>query len=223
VSDSRAGVASADLALLLRAPALDVREAAWDRLIAGHTRLLLAVARSFGGDADEAMERYAFILGKCRERDCRRLRAFDVTGRASFATWLTVAARRLCIDHERARHGRRRVASQADALEPRPSGRRPLLQAIASELDVELMPDEGASPDDATLRSERLACLQDALARLTARERLLLALRFDDGLSASRIAGVLGSPTVFHVYRQLNGALGSLRSMLVTRGIDGVE
>lgn len=87
------------------------REAAWEQLIAGHTRLLLAVARSYGGDQDDAMERYAYILEKLRESGFRRLRSYNAALGASFSTWLTVTAQRLCVDHHRARFGRYDVAT----------------------------------------------------------------------------------------------------------------
>ena len=60
------------------------------------------------------------------------------------------------------------------------------------------------------------------MSDLTPRERLLLALRFEDELSASRIASVLELPTPFHVYRYLNAVLSRLRAALVQRGLDGV-
>jgi hypothetical protein len=41
---------------LLNASDDTVRAAAWDKLIAGHTRLLLSVARSFGAGHDDAMD-----------------------------------------------------------------------------------------------------------------------------------------------------------------------
>ena len=44
------------LGQLLNASDDIVRAAAWDKLIAGHTRLLLSVARSFGGGHDDAMD-----------------------------------------------------------------------------------------------------------------------------------------------------------------------
>ena len=44
-----------ELDVFLHAPDAAVREAAWEELVARHSRLLLAVARSFGGGRDEAM------------------------------------------------------------------------------------------------------------------------------------------------------------------------
>src|SRR5438309_109170 len=58
---------------------------------------------------------------------------------------------------------------------------------------------------------------------LAAADRLLLKLRFDDDLSAREIAGLVGLPTPFHVYRRLNALLGELRRVLRQRGIHGAE
>lgn len=222
MGDATASSAAFVLNELLRSSEVGVREAAWERLIAAHTRLLLAVARSFGGGHDEAMDRYSFILEKCRESDFRRLRAFDVNGGASFSTWLTIAARRLCLDHDRSRYGRHRATLESGEPNVQRPLRRSLATAIGVELDTDLLPDTAAlSADARAIRDERDAALQSALATLTARDRLLLALRFDDDLSASKIAGLLGVPTPFHVYRMLNSVLGRLRALLISRGIDG--
>ena len=44
-----------------------------------------------------------------------------------------------------------------------------------------------------------------------------------DDLSASRIAGIVGMPTPFHVYRALNSVLSQLRLALEARGIEGSD
>jgi RNA polymerase sigma factor (sigma-70 family) len=212
------------LGQLLHAPTAAVREAAWDELIAHHTRLLLAVARSFGGGRDEAMERYSYVLEKLREGDFHRLRSFQEDGRARFSTWLTVTARRLCLDHHRTRYGRSRPTQDTGAADSLRVVRRRLTDSIASELDADLIPDARAiSAEAATVRTERDASLRAAVEALPPGDRLLLALRFEDDLSASRIAGLLGFPTPFHVYRRLNLVLGQLRATLKSRGVDGVD
>lgn len=219
------GASPVELGLLLHAAEAAGREAAWESLIARHTRILLAVARSFGGGHDEAMERYAYILEKCREADFRRLRAFEPDGGASFSTWLTVTARRLCLDHARARYGRHRetIAGSADGDQLR-ALRRMLADSVGAEFDTDLLPDtETLAADVGAIHAERDASLRAVLAALTPRERLLLALRYEDDLSAARIASVLGLPTPFHVYRQLNALLARLRAALTARGIDGAS
>jgi RNA polymerase sigma factor (sigma-70 family) len=213
-----------ELGILLHAPDLAVREAAWEKLIAGHTRLLLAVTRSFGGGHDEAMERYSYILGKLRENDFRRLRAFLADGRASFPTWLTVAARRLCLDYHRSRYGRTRAGRDSEVAAPLRALRRRLADSVSADLDTDLLPDAGARPaDEGLVQAERDHRLRAAVETLPARDRLLLTLRFDDDLSAARISGILGFPTPFHVYRRLNAVLGQLRSALRSHGIEGAD
>lgn len=220
MSDAAQRSAPFELSALLRAQTPTERDSAWERLVASHTGLLLSVARSFGGDRDEIMERYACVLDKCREADFRRLRAFDSRGGATFSTWLVVIAQRLCHDLRRARYGRRRDAGDnADARQAR-TLRRALAESLGREWDLELLPAAAEdAPDVTTIRTERAAILSAAVGALAPRERLLIALRFEDGLSAPRIARVLGLPTPFHVYRQLNSILARLRAALAARGV----
>jgi len=213
-----------ELSQLLRAADSSSQQAAWEDLIARHTRLLLAVARSFNGGHDAAMERYTYILDKLREDDFHRLRMFDETSGARFSTWLTVTARHLCLDHLRAVYGRQRESAQPERIYPLRGIRRALADSVGPDVDVERIVDE-QSPSliVQTVVGERDEALRAALAQLSSRERLLLALRYEDDLSAARIAGIVGHPTPFHVYRQLNAILSKLRLMLESRGVDGVD
>ena len=217
--------AAATIALdqLLAASDPSTRDAAWDELIAKHTRLLLAVARSFGGGRDEAMERYAYILEKLVESDFRRLRSFNPESGASFPTWLTVATRRLCLDHYRNRYGRRRPTVKNE-VDPLRALRRRIMDSVSSEVDTDSLLDSAIIPGDAkAIIDERDAALRAELVRLAPRDRLLLALRFEDDLSASQISRALGLPTPFNVYRRLNFVLGKLRAALEARGIDSLN
>jgi DNA-directed RNA polymerase specialized sigma24 family protein len=67
-------------------------EAAWGAFVRAHTRLLLHVARAFGGDYDAVMDRYAFILEKLRADDYRRLRSWAADRRSKLTTWLVIVA-----------------------------------------------------------------------------------------------------------------------------------
>jgi RNA polymerase sigma factor (sigma-70 family) len=208
---------------LLAAADSVVREAAWDELIAKHTRLLLAVARSFGGGRDEAMERYAYILEKLYESDFRRLRTFDPESGAGFSTWLTVTTRRLCLDHYRNRYGRQRPRLN-DKVDPLRALRRRIMDSVSSDVDADSLSDSAIIPGDTkAVIDERDSALRAELVRLAPRDRLLLALRFEDDLSASRISQILGLPTPFNVYRRLNIVLGQLRAALEARGIDSLN
>jgi RNA polymerase sigma factor (sigma-70 family) len=217
-----AGSVPFQLGQLLGAPTADLRAAAWDELIANHTRLLLAVARSFGGGHDEAMDRYSYILEKLRESDFRRLRSFESNRGASFSTWLTLAARRLCLDHHRTLYGRSRGDHDVAAI--RRALRRSLVDSLGLESDVDAIEDShSVGADSLAVLSERNAKLRVALCALSPRERLLLALRFHDCLPASQIAQVLHLPTVFHVYRQLAAVLERLRDSLLSSGVESSQ
>jgi RNA polymerase sigma factor (sigma-70 family) len=218
-----AGAAPLELGQLLCAGDSTSKEAAWDELIIHHTRLLVAVARSFGAGHDEAMERYSYILEKLRDDDFRRLRSFDPDSGARFSTWLTVTARRLCLDYHRSLYGRKRDNGSHDD-EPLRALRRALVGSLASDIDVDLLPDvRDSSAMTQTVLKERDAALRAELTRLTSRERLLLALRFKDDLSAARIAQIVGASSPFHVYRQLNSILERLADSLRSRGIEGSD
>ncbi|MFN0181176.1 MAG: RNA polymerase sigma factor [Gemmatimonadales bacterium] len=212
-----------ELARLLGAPDTASREAAWDDLIARHTRLLISIARSFGGGSDEAMERYTYVLEKLREEDFRRIRAFQLDGRASFSTWLSVIGRRLCLDHYRARYGRVRDAADRQKSLDRRAARRRLADWVGVDAVLDDLPAEAESAEGEVIRGDRRHQLAAAIAALPAADRLLLTLRFTDDLSAIRIAALLELPTPFHVYRRLHAVLDLLRRRLTARGIDGSD
>jgi RNA polymerase sigma factor (sigma-70 family) len=206
-----------ELVGLLNATDPAAREAAWAVFVSAHSRLLLHVARSIGRDYDAAMDAYAYLLEQLRAGDYHRLHAYAADGRSKFTTWLVVVARRLCLDHHRHRYGRLRsdgpVEQQAHAA------RRRLQDLIAAELD--LTPEPTGDAQQSLEAGERRATLEAVLNALTPRDRLVLKLRYEDDLSAREIAGLLGLPTPFHVYRRLNALLVELRGTLRDRGLDG--
>jgi RNA polymerase sigma factor (sigma-70 family) len=212
--------APAELATLLAAETEGEREHAWAGFARAHTPTILRVARSLGGDADLAMDRYAFVLERLREDDCRRLRSYLRPGAGDFALWLVVVVRRLCLDHHRSRYGRSRTHSGPDQHADRASRRR-LVDLVADRTDPALLTAApGEAPDEQLLRAERMGALGTALAGLPATDRLLLRLRFAEDLSAREIAGVMRFPTLFHVYRRLDKVLAALRAALHRSGIE---
>jgi RNA polymerase sigma factor (sigma-70 family) len=210
-----------ELSRLFEAPSAPARDDAWADFVTTHSRLLLHVARSLSADRDVAMDAYAHVLQHLRENDCRRLRSYVADGRSKFTTWLVVVARRLCLDFHRHRYGR------SDDPAPDAAAARATRRRLVNLVGGETAPEQIAapSPDPAsTLQKDELhRALETATARLPAADRLLLKLRFDDDLSAREIAGLLGLPTPFHVYRRLNALLGDLRRVLRERGIDQAE
>ena len=120
------------------------------------------------------------------------LKAFDGLrgyrpGKAPFASWLFRIARNVAVDA----HRRQRA-----------------VVALTTVQDVH--PDRATSPEDAVLRTERLAELRAALAAIEPEKRDLLALRYAGGLTATEIAPLVGkSPEA--VKKQLQRTLHELK------------
>lgn len=198
---------------LLRAEHPDLRQQAWERFLAEHSRLLLFVARSYGGDYDAVMDRYARLLDHLSRDDFRRLRAFAEDGRSSFTSWLVIVSRNICLDEHRHRYGRARGRGQPDA------GRRRLVDLVASAIEPEMVVDDGPDAAAALEHGEISSVVNAALATLAPADQTLLRLRFDDDLPAAEIAHLLGYPTRFHAYRHIDRALRQLRAALAERGL----
>lgn len=206
-----------ELVGLLNATTPVAREAAWAAFVGRHSRLLLHVARSIGRDYDAAMDAYAYLLEQLRFDDCHRLRAYAADGRSKFTTWLVVVARRLCLDQLRHRYGRAR-GDGAERRERRVERRR-LVDLVTEGVDLDAVPDGKAAGADAELiAAEQSRALDNTVAGLEPRDRLMLKLRFEDDLSAREIAALLGFPTPFHVYRRINALLECLRAALAPPG-----
>lgn len=208
-----------ELARLLTASDPPTRDAAWAAFVTTHSRLLLHTARSLNHDHDAAMDGYAYVLEALRSDDYRRLRAYAADGRGKFSTWLVVVARRLCLDFHRKRYGRAREVGP-ESREQR-AARRRLVDLVADEIDPADVSRSGSDPALELHQRDRTAALAETLGALPARDRLLLALRFEEDLSAREIAQLMGFATPFHVYRRLNALLRELRQVLQRRGVDG--
>ncbi len=212
-----------ELAVLLDGSDPDTRDGAWDRFLSRYNGLLLKAAARPGGDHDDRMDRYQHLLGALRADDFRRLRAYHPDARSSFPSWLTVVARRVCVDFHRTRHGRGgRPVADAEAADAARRARRRLQALAGDELDPDTLASSEADPDTTLRLAERHAAMERALATLEPRDRLLIRLRFDDEVPVSRIAAMMGFPTVFHAYRRLRVVLEELRGRLGTEGIDHV-
>lgn len=212
------GALPAPLSSLLDARDPRSRDEAWAAFLSAYSTLIMRVARLLGGDEDAVMDRYAFALDQLRRDDCKRLRQYTTDGRGQFTTWLVLVVRRLCLDEHRHRYGRR----QSDATEAadRRTARRRLadLAGLAPEL-AEVAAD-GDDADAGIRALELSAALEAALARLDVADRLLIRLRFDDGLSVPTIACMIRAPSAAHVYRRLDRVLASLRATLREAGVE---
>jgi RNA polymerase sigma factor (sigma-70 family) len=205
-----------ELRNLLESADGNARERAWAEFVRVHSRLILHVARSVGGEHDAIMDRYAYVLERLAEDDSRRLREFVVNGPSRFTTWLVVIVRRLCLDHHRHKYGRVRENTDPDTRRVR----RHLADYVATSLEVENLVSRAPGPERQVREREIREHLREVVNDLSARDRLLLALRFNDDYTARRIAEMMGFPSPFHVYRRLNGVLRDLRRALEQRGVD---
>ncbi len=82
--------------------------AAWEAFLEACSETLFRVVRLFADGYDDRMDLFLFVCDKLKEGDLRRLKAFRFRSEAPcrFSTWLSVVARNLAIDHQRAREGR---------------------------------------------------------------------------------------------------------------------
>lgn len=207
---------------LLAASDPAARDASWSDFVSGYSKLILHVARSAGGDQDSAMDRYAYILEQLQCEDFRRLRTYVADGRSAFSTWLVVVTQRMCLDHRRHRYGRLRSAEEpTGAHDEEWRARRRLVDMISAEIDLDSLPDHhgGADSESDVRLADIHRALASALAVLEPRDRLLIKLRFEDGLPMPEIAEHLRLPTRFHAYRRLTEVLGILRRTLERGGI----
>ncbi len=197
---------------------------AWARFLDAYSDLLLYAVRALAADQDGAMDRYAYVIEKIREQNCRRLRAFEVGGRSKFSTWLVVVARRLCVDFHRERYGRDRTVDDDEEVRAARRIRRNLVDLLADDLDLTDLPvSHHPSPADDVVRRERHAALDAAIESLDHRDRLLVQLRFESELPVAEITRVMSFPSQFHVYRQLKKVFAGLRRLLTDRGIDAAS
>lgn len=195
------------------------RDEAWNAFLEVYSERILKVARSLPGDDDAVMDRYLFVLEDLMGEDFRRLRVYAPHPGARFSTWLSIVVRRLCLDHHRKKYGRVPGPGRNPADDP--AKRRRLVDLVGSEFALSHLTTPRS--DDPDLRLERVEtrdALATALASRSPRDRLLLALRFEEELTAKEIAGFMRFPTVFHVYRRLNKVLAQLRRELEQRGVE---
>ncbi len=210
-----------ELSALLRARDDVSRERAWEQFLEKYSRLLLHTVRTRSGTYDEAMERYVFVLQCLREEEFVRLRRYTPEDSARFTTWLVVVTGRRCIDYLRTQYGYPAKSNGEDpALQERLEARRRLADLVCEKLEVSQIRDRAErGPEIELRRTELESALVQVIEALPARDRLLLRLRFYQGLTAREVASSMGFATQFPVYRRLNAVLADLRAGLVELGI----
>ena len=193
-------------------------ENAWQAFLEFHSALLRRVAKGSLRDHDDVMDRYLFVLEGLRRDRCQRLRRWGPNGHGRFDIWLIVVARRLCFDFHRQRYGR--LQSDDVGSVDRHDERRNLTDLVSDEFGLDQVTAPLEDGPELVLRREELRrALTSALSRLDFSDRLILRLRFEDGLSVPDIARLQGAPSPFVVYRRLDKVLRNLRRWLQDAGI----
>ncbi len=155
--------------------------------------LILGLARGrLGLDADDANELMQATFERLWEDQCRALRAWRGQGR--FTTYLTVIVLRLGYKIRRGPA----PTSDADPSDEKVPG---------------TQPGDDQDPAAEALRRERRRLVRTALATLSPRDRLLLALRFFDERAPTEIAALLGR-TPGATRKAVHDALARLRRVL---------
>ena len=221
-SDVSSPALPAELRAVLEAENPSVREAGWDAFVARYSRLFVYMARRVMPDRDGAMDAYTYVLEQLRRDEFRTLRAYVADSRSRFSTWIAVVARRTCVDFYRQRYGRPRGAASSQRAQVTRASRRNLVELAGWTPELSQLPaSRRESPDRRVRSAELYQALDSARAALSAEDRLLLQLRFDEDLSAAAIAAILGFPSPFHVYRRIKAVCDELRRRLNARGIEG--
>ena len=150
---------------------------AWDAFVDRYAGVILAaVGRAFRrrvghvnpGEVDDPVQE---VFVRLIKDDYRLLRSYDPR-RASLSTWLTLVARSVAIDHLRKRRRSTVPLGSQDLPDPRTLRNPPNPPPAVSE----------TSPDDRSL----------PMHLLTARQRLVLRMLFDEELSVAEAARTIG-------------------------------
>jgi RNA polymerase sigma factor (sigma-70 family) len=212
------GALPAPLSSLLDARDHRARDDAWAQFLSAYSALIMRVARLLDGDEDAVMDRYAFVLDQLRRDDCKRLRQYVADGRGEFTTWLVLVVRRLCFDEYRRRYGRRQ--SHTSDMRERHALRRRLTDLAGIEPELAEVAAQGDDADAGIRALELSAALEAAIARLDVSDRLLVRLRYQDGLAVPAIARMIRAPSAGHVYRRIDHVLAALRDTLRQAGVE---
>jgi RNA polymerase sigma factor (sigma-70 family) len=245
------------------------RQSAWCEFLDRYSGLIYHVVHNFDRDPDRSGNCFLFVCERLSADDFRRLRKFDLAGRASFSTWLCAVARNLCLDWYRKEHGRYRVfgsvaqRSAADqllfelvfrrdfsveeareelsrrgvdlsfaAVEERISDLRRCMSSrqlwlLSSGKTLPDSIDSGeeetyvAEPADPAPDPEALFALREthkqvsaALGSLTDSDRLLVRLRYHEGLTLQQVARLVGLKDAQTADRRLRDIIDHLQQAL---------
>ena len=257
------------IASMLSALSSPERQSAWCAFLERYSGLIYHVVLSFDRDPDRSGNSFLYVCEQLSANDFRRLRKFDVGGRATFSTWLCAVVRNLCLDWHRKEHGRYRafgsiarrgatdqllfevvfrrglsaeeareelgrhgVALSFAAVEERIWDLRRCLSSrqlwllsscntVLDSIDGEEEGNSVAEPADPAPDPETLASLREthqhvsaALNSLSDSDRLLVRLRYQEGLTLQQVARLVGLKDAQTADRRLRDIIDHLRQAL---------
>jgi RNA polymerase sigma-70 factor, ECF subfamily len=175
--------------------------AAFEELVRLYDRAVLRLAVHITGSEEDAQDIYQEAF----------LRAYVNLNRfrfeCSFYTWIYRIVTNLCLDHLRRKHSRGRDLTTTVF----PDGQ--------EESILDRVPDQrpGASPERSLVGRELRERILSALARLSARERMVFELKHYHGLRLRTVAGMLNTTegtiknTLFRATHKLRTELAEVR------------
>ncbi len=148
---------------------------AFEELILTHEKIVYNVALRMMNHSEDAKDISQEVFLKAY----RNIKNFDE--RSKFSTWLYRITTNTCIDEMRKRKGKQSYSLEAE-LENEEGG---VQRQVA---------DEGETPEEALLRTEKQSEIVQALAQLVEEQRNIVILRDVRGLSYDEIAEILELP-----------------------------
>jgi RNA polymerase sigma factor (sigma-70 family) len=177
----------------------------WRRQQQGRLRPVQAIAGL--SDLDQLVYRCLYVLGMRRDECLRALRPRFPALTDGEVSEINARLFALLTPRQRWQLGARMAGfvSMDDAESP-----------IARDGGLQVA-DPGPGPEHVAEDDEERARIAEAMARLPARQRLLLKLRFDQELTLAEVARLAGIPDVHRANRQIQAALAELARLLDAR------
>lgn len=169
----------------------DNDDAAFDALFHRHLNRVYALVYHYVGEAEEARD----LTQEVFVRAYAHIRSFR--GQSAFTTWLYRIAVNVCLEQRR-KFARRRSHAAFVPLE---------------DADQTLSAEDEAGPMEALERRDTMEKVQQAVSALPEAHRIVVSLRYFEGLSCKEIAEILECP-VGTVNSRLHYAMEKLRALL---------
>ncbi len=172
VKDPNTSMASEDRELILKAQGGDV--GAFEQLVFRYDRQVLNIAASYVSSSEDAKDVYQEVL----MRVYRGLKKFQF--RSEFSTWLYRITTNVCITHRsrRKRHSHTSLDQEMDSEDSQP-------HSLSDTLPGE------ATTDQHAVNTEIAMHVQEALERLSPKQKMVFTLRHYQGYKLKEIADMM--------------------------------